>query len=88
MTVELLTGFIRQSFVLGFRIALPLVAITLSVDIALAFAGRGSGSSLNSSWVAARAGVGLLVIVLALTRIPEVMSATAMSAINTLSQSH
>ncbi len=77
--VELMSGIVQQSLILGLRIAMPLVATMTLVDVALAFASRGGPQPLSSAYLAIRLGVGLIVLALTMTTIPEVMSTTLIS---------
>ena len=79
--VELLSGVMQQSVVLGLRVAMPLVATMMLVDMTLAFAGRSSPHLLSSASLAMRAGVGLIVLALTMTTVPEVIATTMMSVL-------
>ena len=78
-SVDLLNGLVQHSLILGIRIAIPLVVTMLMLDITLAFASRNSPVAISSAATIIRAGVGIAVLALSLTAIPEVIAATMVS---------
>ena len=77
--MDLLNGLVQHSLILGIRIAIPLVVTMLMLDITLAFASRNSPVAISSAATIIRAGVGIAVLALTLTAIPEVIAATMVS---------
>jgi flagellar biosynthetic protein FliR len=73
VTIELVNSLVQQSLVLGIRIALPLVVTMLAVEITLAFASRNAPVTVSSAALAMKAGVGLFVLAITLTAVPDVI---------------
>ena len=82
--IELLNGLVQQSMVLGLRIAMPLIASMMLVDITFAFASRGT-SVLGAPSIALRSAVGMVVLALTVTAIPEVIATTMISVLQLFS---
>lgn len=78
-SVELLNGLVQHSLILGIRIAVPLVVTMLMLDITMAFASRNTPVAIGSATTIIRASVGVFVLALTLTAIPEVIAATMLS---------
>ena len=78
-SIDLLNGLVQHSLILGIRIAIPLVVTMLMLDITLVFASRNTPVAMSSSAAVIRAGVGIGVLALTLTAIPEVIAVTMLS---------
>ena len=78
-SAELLSRLVQQSMILGLRVAMPLVVTMMLVEMTLAFAGRGTVSLVSSAQQPLRAVVGLAVLGLTLTALPEAIAASMIS---------
>jgi flagellar biosynthesis protein FliR len=78
-SVDLLNGLVQHSMILGIRISIPLVVTMLMFDITLAFASRNTPVTISSAATIVRAGVGIALLALTLTAIPEVIAVTVLS---------
>lgn len=81
---QLLNGLVQESIVLGLRISMPLVATMILVDLAFAIAGRNTTIAVSSSCYAIRLGVGLFVLAMTMTTIPDAIAMTLETAIQWL----
>jgi flagellar biosynthesis protein FliR len=79
VTIGLMNSLVQQSLVLGIRIAIPLVVVMLIVDITFAFASRTAHFPVSAFAVASKAAIGICVLALTLTAIPEVIATTILS---------
>ena len=77
--IQLLNGLAQESLILGLRISMPLIATMMLVDVTLAFAGRGTPVSISSSCQSLRLGVGLFVLALTMTNVPDALAMTMVS---------
>ncbi|HEY0982680.1 MULTISPECIES: flagellar biosynthetic protein FliR [unclassified Schlesneria] len=77
--VETIIELIQQSLVLGIRIGIPLAATMLLVDLTLALCSRNSQLPLSGSLYLIRGTLGLVMLALTLTAIPEVIVAATTS---------
>lgn len=82
--LDLLNGLVQQSLLLGLRLAMPLVAAMMLVDLTLSLASRGL-PNLTSPLMVARTAVGLFVLGLTVTAIPDAIATTAVSVLQNFS---
>jgi flagellar biosynthetic protein FliR len=85
---ELVAGVIQQALLLGIRVAIPLVVTMTLVDVAIAFASRGGPPALSVSYLSIRLGLGLLMLAITMTTIPDVVTKTLVSTLELVSGIH
>jgi flagellar biosynthetic protein FliR len=85
--VQLLSGLVQESLLLGIRISLPLIAMMLLIDVAIAFAGRGTSQAFGSVCLVVRTGIGIGVLAITMTNVPEVIATTLVSVQQTIGAS-
>jgi flagellar biosynthesis protein FliR len=78
---ELIGLLLKQSLVLGLRIALPLVVMMSLIDMTLAFASRSSSWSFAPKLAAARMAVGVLILTVSLPGIVESITVTVLDSV-------
>lgn len=83
---ELVNSAIQQSLLLGIRVAMPIVATMMLVDTAIAFASRGTSSAETTALLAVRSFVGLIVLALTATGIPEAVFQSMVAAIRLVTE--
>lgn len=83
--LQFFNGLVQESLVLGLRISMPLIATMMLVDVTLAFAGRGGPDPISSSYQGLRLGIGLFVLAMTLTTIPDAIATTAESVVQWIS---
>ena len=88
VTVELLNGVVQQCLILGIRVALPLVVAMMLVDVTLTFASRGATPAENSAYLAIRMAVGIMVLALTTTTIPESVAQGLLAAVQLVEEVH
>lgn len=79
--IDLLNGVVQQCLILGIRVAMPLVAVMTLVDVTLALANRGATTAESSNQLVIRVAVGLMVLALTTTAIPDSIAQAGFSAI-------
>jgi flagellar biosynthetic protein FliR len=81
---DLVCGIVQQSLVLGLRVAMPLLVTMLLVDVTLAFITRNNAQLLSSPSLAIRAAIGVIVLGLTVTALPDIVMTTVASVIHFL----
>ena len=79
MTSEFLASLVHQSLVLGIRVAIPLVLTMVFVDLSLALTCRDTPTAFGPAALGAKAGIGLFLMALTLSAIPEAIAITIMA---------
>lgn len=81
---EAIGAVVQQSFVLGLRIAIPLVGAMTLIDLALAFIGRDTALPFGPVSLAIRTSLSMIILALTLTMLPEVMTTASLSLLQSL----
>jgi len=87
-SIDFLNGVVQQCLILGIRVAMPLVAAMMLVDVTLAFAYRGTTTAESSAHLAIRVAVGLIVLSLTTTTIPDSITQAIVSAAQVFADFH